>query len=92
MDGWKIEACVNQEVKAVISFLDPLLYPNKPLKVTVRLASTLVACMFERRETKLARIFKEVIQKQTSAKVLKTPTSLSCYLVCLYKRKSVKQG
>jgi hypothetical protein len=43
-----------------------------------------MACLFHNRKTNWASVFHEVITKQVNGK-LKIPTSVSCYLVHLYK-------
>lgn len=84
-DGWTVKQCTHPELRAVLAYLNPLLYPLKPHRVTVTTVSTIAACLFEGRKTNWASIFLEVISKQILRKECKTPTSLSCYLVHLYK-------
>jgi hypothetical protein len=52
--------------------------------VIFRITSTIVACFFSSRKTNWARVFLKVINKQIAG-TQKTPTSVSCYLVHLYK-------
>ena len=52
------------------------------------MASTIVACLFYERKTKRANVFHEVISKQVLEKQ-KLLTSVSCYLVQLYKHQNL---
>jgi hypothetical protein len=72
-----------------LAYLNPILYPQKPQRVTVNIVSTITACLFEGIKTNWARIFLEVINKQIARKNKKTPTSLLCYFIHLYKHKSL---
>jgi hypothetical protein len=83
-DGWQVKQCTDPTFRAVLAFLNPLLYPQKPQKVPVQIASTIAAYLFHSRKTNWASVFHEVIIKQVVGKQ-KTPTSVSCYLVHLYK-------
>jgi hypothetical protein len=56
--------------------------------VTVRIASTVASCLFLGRKTNWARVFLEVMNKQI-AETSKTPTSILCYLVHLYKHQKL---
>jgi hypothetical protein len=67
-----------------LAYSNPFLYPQKLQRVTVRIASTIASCLFLSRKTNWARIFLEVISKQIAG-TQKTPTSISCYLMHLYK-------
>ena len=87
-DGWQVKQCNDPTLKVVLAFLNPLLYPQKPHRVTVRMASTIVACLFHDRKTNWASVFQEVINKQVIGKQ-KLPTSVSCYLVHLYKHQNL---
>jgi hypothetical protein len=83
-NGWQVKQCNDPTFQLVLAFLNPVLYPHKPHRVTVRMASTVVACLFHERKTNWASVFHEVISKQVCGKQ-KLPTSVSCYLVHLYK-------
>jgi hypothetical protein len=75
-------------LKVVLAYLNPILYPKKPERVTMRIASTIVSCLFLGRKTNWARIFLEVMNKQI-ARTQKTPTSILCYLVHFYKHQKL---
>jgi hypothetical protein len=87
-DGWQVKQCNDPTFQRVLAFLNPLLYPQKPHRVTVRMASTVAACLFHNRQTNWASVFHEVITKQVVGKQ-NLPTSVSCYLVHLYKHQNL---
>jgi hypothetical protein len=82
--GWQVKQCTNLEFRLVLAYLNPLFYPQKPQRVTVQIASTIAACLFSVRKTNWARASLKIISKEV-ARTQKTPTSLLCYLVHLYK-------
>jgi hypothetical protein len=44
-DGWSVKHCINLELKVVLAYLNLLLYPQKPQRVIVRIASTTASCL-----------------------------------------------
>jgi hypothetical protein len=45
-NGWQVKQCTNPKLKLVLAYLSPLFYPQKPQRVTVRIANTIAACLF----------------------------------------------
>jgi hypothetical protein len=83
-DGWSVKQCSDPTFRGVLVFLNPLLYPQKPHRVIVWIASTIVACLFHGRKTNWTSIFHKVITKQVVGKQ-KIPTFVSCNLLYLFK-------
>ncbi|CAM6099565.1 unnamed protein product [Calypogeia fissa] len=83
-DGWKLSQCGDEDLRAVISFLLPILSPHKPRRLTLRICSTLVGAFIGQKIVSWPKVLEEIISIQVKSLHLKAPTSLSCYLVHLY--------
>ncbi|CAM6099454.1 unnamed protein product [Calypogeia fissa] len=88
-EGWRLSQCSDPKFQAVLSFLIPILSPQKPRRVTVRVGSTIVAAYTGLKVIFWPKILEDVIALQARSLHLKTPTSLSCYLAHLYAHQNV---
>ncbi|CAM6101327.1 unnamed protein product [Calypogeia fissa] len=88
-EGWRLTQCSDPEFLPVLSFLLPILSPQKPKRVTVRVGSTILAAYTGLRVISWPKILEDVIGLQARSLHLKTPTSLSYYLVHLYAHQKV---
>lgn len=42
-EGWKIDDCIDEDLKMICKFLLPSVYPDKPNQVTIIVGSTIIA-------------------------------------------------
>lgn len=62
-DGYSFSQCVDGYVSHVTAFLVPLLYQEKPRRVTIRVGSTIVAAYSEEKKICWKGILLDVMQK-----------------------------
>ncbi|CAM6129143.1 unnamed protein product [Calypogeia fissa] len=83
-EGWVLRKCNHIPLRRVLAFLVPLIYPERPNRVTVKIGSTIIASYLRMRKISWPKILEDVISKQVKILESKTPSSLSCYLAHIY--------
>jgi hypothetical protein len=63
-EGWKFLECKDDALQDVFKFMMPLVNPMKPARVTGKLATTMVECLFLEKKVLWARVLEEVIAQQ----------------------------
>ena len=83
-EGYSIADCKDARARAVLAFLIPVFYPEKPTRVTVTWANTLLGSFQGKREVDWGLLMHDLVVKllKTLPKAKSTP--LSSYLVHLY--------
>jgi hypothetical protein len=88
-DGYAIEDCTNPRHRRVLAFLVPILYPEKPNRITVTLGNTIFGALNGGRKVNWARIITNLVI-QLAARVGKSCASPICpFLYHLYERKEL---
>jgi hypothetical protein len=88
-DGYTIEDCTDPRHKRLLAFLVPILYPEKPNRITVTMDNTIFGALNGRRKVNWARIISNLIV-QLAARVGKSRASPICpFLYHLYERKEL---
>lgn len=83
-EGWSVDQCVDKSVRQLMYFLIPILHPEKPKRVTVKLGSTIIACLVDRLQVNWAALILEVMMRQVGNLKGTKGISLSTYLFHMY--------
>jgi hypothetical protein len=88
-DGYAIEDCTDPRHRRVLAFLVPILYPEKPNRITVTLGNTIFGVLNGGRKVNWARIITNLVIQQ-AARVGKSHASPICpFLYHMYERKEL---
>jgi hypothetical protein len=88
-DGYAIEDCTDPRHRRVLAFLVPILYPEKPNRITVTMGNTIFGALNGGRKVNWARIITNLVI-QLAARVGKSCASSICpFLYHLYERKEL---
>jgi hypothetical protein len=88
-DGYVIEDCTDPRHKRVLAFLVPILYPEKPNRITVTLGNTIFGVLNGGRKVNWARIITNLVI-QLVARIGKSRATPICpFLYHLYERKEL---
>jgi hypothetical protein len=88
-DGYAIEDCTDPRHRRVLAFLVPILYPEKPNRITVTMGNTIFGALNGGRKVNWARIITNLVV-QLAAQVGKSRASpLYSFLYHLYERKEL---
>jgi hypothetical protein len=88
-DGYAIEDCTDPRHRRVLAFLVPILYPEKPNRITVTMGNTIFGALNGGRKVNWARIITNLVI-QLAARVGKSRASPICpFLYHLYERKEL---
>jgi hypothetical protein len=88
-DGYAIEDCTDPRHRRVLAFLIPILYPEKPNRITVTMDNTIFGALNGGRKVNWARIITNFVI-QLAARVGKSRASPICpFLYHLYERKEL---
>jgi hypothetical protein len=88
-DGYAIEDCMDARHRRVLAFLVPILYPEKPNRITVTMGNTIFGALNGGRKVNWARIIANLVI-QLAAQVGKSRASPIChFLYHLYVRKEL---
>jgi hypothetical protein len=88
-DGYAIEDCTDSWHRRVLAFLVPILYPEKPNRITVTMGNTIFGALNGGRKVNWARIITNLVI-QLAARVGKSRASPICpFLYHLYERKEL---
>lgn len=84
-NGWKVEQCLDSvNLRPVFAFLTPILKPDAQSKVTLAIATTIIASFTRKREIHWAGILRESILKSVEKLRGCTYTHIAPYLAHLY--------
>jgi hypothetical protein len=88
-DGYDIEDCTDPRHKRMLAFLTPIVYPDKPNRITVTLGNTIFGALIGGRKVNWARIITNLVI-QLASRVGKSRASPICpFLYHLYERKEL---
>jgi hypothetical protein len=88
-DGYAIEDCTDARHRRILAFLVPILYSEKPNRITVTMGNTIFGALNGGRKVNWARIIANLVI-QLAARVGKSRASPICpFLYHLYERKEL---
>jgi hypothetical protein len=88
-DGYDIEDCKDPRHRRLLAFLVPIVYPDKPNRITVTLGNTIFGALIGGRKVNWARIITNLVI-QLAARIGKTRASPIClFLYHLYERREL---
>jgi hypothetical protein len=88
-DGYDIEDCKDPRHRRLLAFLVPIVYPDKPNRITVTLGNTIFGALIGGRKVNWARIITNLVI-QLASRVFKTRASPICpFLYHLYERREL---
>ena len=83
-DGHSVEDCINPREKRVLEFVIPILYPEKPGRVTKEIGNTVFGALCGEYKVSWGMVIHEVVEKLVSVLGKRKPTPVSPYLFHLY--------
>ena len=83
-DGYAVVDCKDPRVKRVLEFLVPLLYPEKPMRVTIMVGNTIFGALSEERPVDWGKVVKDLVQRLLSGMGKSKATPICPYIFHLY--------
>ena len=83
-DGYVVVDCKDPRVKRVLEFLVPLLYPEKPTRVTITVGNTIFEALSGERPVDWGIVVKDLVQKLLSGMGKSKATPICPYVFHLY--------
>ena len=83
-DGYAVADCKDPRVKRVLEFLVPLLYPEKPTRVTITIGNTIFRALSEERPVDWGVVVKDLVQRLLSGMGKSKATPICPYIFHLY--------
>ena len=84
-DGFAIADCEDSRAKRVLEFLIPILYPEKPTRVTVTVGNTIFGALLGERKVDLRVVLQAVVAKLVEGARKLKATPIGPYLFHLYR-------
>ena len=83
-DGYAVADCKDPRVKRVLEFLVPLLYPEKPTRVTITVGNTIFGALSGERPVDWEIVVKDLVQRLLSGMGKSKATLICPYVFHLY--------
>ena len=83
-DEYAVADCKDPRVKRVLEFLIPLLYPEKPTRVTIIVGNTIFGALSGERPVDWGIVVKDLVQRLLSGMGKSKATLICPYIFCLY--------
>ena len=83
-DGYAVADCKDPRVKRVLEFLVPLLYPEKPTRVTIMVGNTIFGALSGERPVDWGVVVKDLVQRLLSRMGKSKATPICPYIFHLY--------
>ena len=83
-DGYVVVDCKDPRVKRVLEFLVPLLYPEKPTRVTITVGNTIFGTLSGERPVDWGIVIKDLVQRLLSGMGKSKATPICPYIFHLY--------
>ena len=83
-DGYAVVDCKDPRVKRVLGFLVPLLYPEKPTRVTITVGNTIFGALSRERPVDWGIVVKDLVQRLLSRMGKSKATPICPYVFHLY--------
>ena len=91
-DGHAVVDCVDPRERRMLEFVVPILYSEKPSRVTVTMGNTIFGALSGVRKVSWRLVLQEVVGKLISALEKGKPSPISPYLFHLYQRNECLRG
>ena len=88
-DGYTVSDCEDFRAKQVLEFLIPILYPEKPTRVTVTVGNTIFRALMEDRPVDWGLLIYDVVARMVGLVSKGKPTMVCPYMFYLYKEHQV---
>ena len=85
-DGHAVSNCIDPREKRVLEFVIPIMYPEKPGKVTKEIGNTVFGALSREYKVSWRQVIHEVVDKLISVLGKRKPTPVSPYLFHLYSK------
>ena len=83
-DGYAVADCKDPRVKRILEFLVPLLYPEKPTRVTITVGNTIFGALSRERPVDWGIVVKDLVQRLLSGMGKSKATPICPYMFHLY--------
>jgi len=83
-DGYAVEDCIDARHRRLLAFLIPILYPDKPTRVTITLGNLIFGALTGKRRVDWGRIIFDLVAQLASRVGKSRATPISPYLFHLY--------
>ena len=83
-DGYAVVDCKEPRARKVLEFLVPLLYPEKPTRVTITVGNTIFGALFGERPVDWGIVVKDLVQRLLSGMGKSKATPICPYVFHLY--------
>ena len=83
-DGYVVSECKEARARRVLEFLVPLLYPEKPTRVTIKLGNTIFGALTGERIVDCGQVVKDVVQRLFSGMGKSKATPICPYVFHMY--------
>ena len=83
-DGYAVADCRDPRVRRLLEFLVPLLYPEKPTRVTITVGNTIFGALSGERPIDWGVVVKDVVQRMLSGMGKSKATPICPYIFYLY--------
>ena len=83
-DGFAVSECKEVKARKVLEFLVPLLYPEKPTRVTITVGNTIFGALSEERPIDWRQVVKDVVQRLFAGMGKSKATLICPYIFHMY--------
>ena len=83
-DGHSVSDCIDPREKRVLEFVVPILYPEKPGRITKEIDNTIFGALSGEYKVSWGQVIHELVDKLVSVLGKRKPTPVSPYLLHLY--------
>ncbi|MGH3053684.1 MAG: hypothetical protein ACRDL7_01740, partial [Gaiellaceae bacterium] len=88
-DGYRVKDCIDRRERRVLAFLTPIFHPDRPNRLTVTLASTLVSSYAGTKEVSWSKLVRDLVLKLKGGLEHIKSSPLCPFLFHLYQRHGV---
>ena len=83
-NGYAVSDCKNVKTRQVLEFVVPILYPEKPTRVTVTIGNTIFGALSGKREVDWALVIQNIVKRLLARVGKSKPTPICPYVFHLY--------
>ena len=84
-DGYAVEECTDPRARIVLAFLVPIVHPEKPHRMTVRMANTLLGAYTKKRDVDWGVVIRDLVQRLVAGIGKTRPTPICPFIYHLYR-------
>ena len=82
--GFAVSECKEARARRVLEFLVPLMYLEKPMRVTIMVGNTIFRALFEERPLDWGKVVKDIVQRLFSGMGKSKATPICPYVFHMY--------